>query len=283
MPVVYLNGEFLPADEAKISVFDRGFLFGDGVYEVIPVYDRQSFRLASHLSRLQNSLDGIRMQNPFSEEEWTALIEQIIAKNEMNDQAVYLQVTRGVAPRDHLFPENVPPTVFMMSNPLKPVAVDFKEQGISAITVEDIRWQYCDIKAISLLPNTMMRQQAHEQGAQEAIMLRDGLMTEGSASNSYAIFDNVIYTAIKDKRVLPGITREVVFDLAVQAGIAIKEQELALERLYQADEIWISSSTRELLPVTRLDGKLVGTGQPGPVWKKLDNAYQQLKRKTNNE
>jgi D-alanine transaminase len=281
MATVFLNDTFLPAEQAKVSVYDRGFLFGDGVYEVIPVYGRQPFRLQAHLSRLQNSLDGIHLNNPFDEARWTQLITQLIEQNDSDNQVVYLQVTRGVAPREHVFPEGVKPTVFMMSNPLNSLPESYKEQGIKAITVDDIRWQRCDIKAIALLPNTMLRQQAHEQGAGEAILIRDGVMTEGSASNSYAVFDGVIYTAAKDNTVLPGITRDFVLELAAKANIAFKEESVTAERLTQADEIWISSSTRELLPVTTLDDKPVGLGIPGPIWQQLDELYQRDKLEAN--
>ncbi|BDZ74707.1 D-amino acid aminotransferase [Methylophaga marina] len=281
MATVFLNDTFLPAEQAKVSVYDRGFLFGDGVYEVIPVYGRQPFRLKAHLSRLQNSLDGIHLSNPFDDAHWTQLITQLIEHNEGENQAVYLQVTRGVAPREHVFPQGVKPTVFMMSNPLNAVPSLYKTQGIKAITVDDIRWQRCDIKAIALLPNTMLRQQAHEQGAGEAILIRDGVMTEGSASNSYAVFDGVIYTAAKDNTVLSGITRDFVLELAAMTGIPVREESVTADRLTQADEIWISSSTRELLPVTTLDDKPVGQGLPGPIWQTVNELYQRHKLEMN--
>lgn len=280
MATVYLNDTFLPAEQAKVSVYDRGFLFGDGVYEVIPVYARQPFRLKAHLSRLQNSLDGIHLNNPFDDMQWTQLITQLIEQNEGDNQAVYIQVTRGVAPREHVFPEGVKPTIFMMSNPLSAVPESYRKHGIKAITVDDIRWQRCDIKAIALLPNTMMRQQAHEHGAGEAILIRDGVMTEGSASNSYAVFDGVIYTAAKDNTVLPGITRDFVLELAMEANIPVREESVKADRLTQADEIWISSSTRELLAVTTLDEQPVGHGEPGPLWQKLNELYQRHKLET---
>lgn len=278
MNTVFLNGDYLPSDEAKVSVFDRGFLLGDGVYEVIPVYNSRPFRLTQHMARLQNSLNGVRMQNPYTEAEWSEVIQHLVEVNGGGDQAVYLQVTRGVAPRDHVFPEGVEPTAFVMTNPIKPLPVSYKAEGIKAITVEDIRWAQCDIKAITLLPNSLLRQQAQDAGAQEALLIRDGLMTEGSASNSYAVIDGVLYTAPKDEKVLPGITRDLVLELAVSAGIEVKEEPVSLEALRAADEIWISSSTREVLPVTVLDNQAVGTGKPGPVWQKIDTLYQQYKR-----
>lgn len=277
MRTVFLNGEYLPADQAHVSVLDRGFLLGDGVYEVIPVYQGLPFCLNEHLQRLQRSLDGVRMANPYSIEQWSEIIARLVKDNEGENQAVYLQVTRGVAPRDHVFPEGVEPTAFVMTNPIKPLPGWYKQDGIKAITVKDIRWAQCDIKAITLLPNSLLRQQAQDAGAQEAILIRDGYMTEGSASNSYAVLDDVIYTAPKDEKVLPGITRDVVLELARSAGVSYREQAVSVEQLKQADEIWISSSTRELLPVTTLDDTPVGSGKPGPVWQQLDALYQRFK------
>jgi len=274
---VFLNGEYLPADQAQVSVLDRGFLLGDGVYEVIPVYNGLPFRLKEHLQRLQRSLDGVRMANPYDEAGWGEIISKLVKQNGDGNQGVYLQVTRGVAPRDHVFPEGVEPTAFVMTNPIKPLPDWYKQDGIKAITVNDIRWAQCDIKAITLLPNSLLRQQAQDAGAQEALLIRDGYMTEGSASNSYAVIDGVIFTAPKDEKVLPGITRDLVLELAAAAGISYREEAVTAEQLTQADEIWISSSTRELLPVTTLDGQAVGTGKPGPLWQQLDALYQRYK------
>jgi D-alanine transaminase len=275
---VFLNGEFLAAENAQVSVLDRGFLLGDGVYEVIPVYNALPFRLKEHLQRLQRSLNGVRMANPYSDDKWADIIAQLVKQNGDGNQAVYLQVTRGVAPRDHVFPEGVEPTAFVMTNPIKPLPEWFKKDGIKAITVKDIRWAQCDIKAITLLPNSLLRQQAQDAGAQEALLIRDGYMTEGSASNSYAVIDGVIFTAPKDEKVLPGITRDLVLELADAAGIPYREEAVTLEQLRNAEEIWISSSTRELLPVTTLDGQAVGTGKPGPLWQQLDARYQRYKQ-----
>jgi len=275
---VYLNGEFLPAEQAKVSVFDRGFLLGDGIYEVIPAYNGHSFLLAGHLARLQQSLDGISLANPHTAEQWTSIIGELIAINGGGDQSIYLQVTRGVAPRDHVFPDNVEPTVFLMSNPLKAVPAEWKQRGIKAITVDDIRWQNCHIKAISLLPNSLLKQRAKEAGAQEALLIKDGYLTEGAASNAYAVINGTIYTAPKDEKVLPGITRDLVLDLASKAGLPVLEMPVSLERLQQADEIWVSSSTKEVLAVTEVDGHAVNDGNPGPVWKQIDALYQQHKQ-----
>jgi len=275
---VYLNGDFIPAEQAKVSVFDRGFLLGDGVYEVIPVYAGRCFQLEGHLLRLQASLDGVRMHNPHSEQQWTDLIKELIERCGGGDQSLYLQVTRGVAPRDHIFPENVTPTAFAMSNSLTAVPEKYKTEGGSAITLDDIRWQNCNIKAITLLPNSMLKQQAHEAGAVEALLIRDGYLTEGAASNAYVVISGTIYTAPKDEKVLPGITREVVLEIAKKNNMPLIEQAVTLEQLQQADEIWISSSTKEVLPITRLDNELVADGKLGPVWQKMDTLYQQFKQ-----
>ena len=278
MKEVYLNGEFLPAEQAKVSVFDRGFLLGDGVYEVIPVYEGHSFQLLGHLERLQASLTGVRMDNPMNTVQWRTMIEQLIERNGGGNQSLYLQVTRGVAPRDHVFPQGVAPTVFAMSNPLQPVEEKYKKQGIAAITLPDIRWQNCNIKAITLLPNSLLKQQALEAGAQEALLIRDGYLTEGAASNAYVVINGTIYTSPKDEKVLPGITREIVIVLAAEAGIPLLEQAVTLNELRQADEVWISSSTKEVLPITLLDGDKVSTGVPGPVWQQIDALYQHYKK-----
>ena len=274
---VYLNGDFIAADEAKVSVFDRGFLLGDGVYEVIPVYAGYCFQLDGHLQRLQASLSGIRMGNPHSDAEWKSLIMKLIELHGGGNQSLYLQVTRGVAPRDHVFPTGVTPTAFAMSNPLQPVSEKYKKEGVAAITLPDIRWQNCNIKAITLLPNSLLKQQAQDAGAVEALLIRDGYLTEGAASNAYAVIDGTIYTAPKDEKVLPGITREVVIALAKKAGIPLLEQAVSDTQLKQADEVWISSSTKEVLAITTLDGAKVGEGIPGPVWQQIDTLYQDYK------
>jgi D-alanine transaminase len=266
---VFINGSFVAAEQATVSVFDRGFLLGDGVYEVIPVYAGHCFELAGHLDRLKNSLAGVKMTNPYSDDEWEHLFDTLIQRNGGGDQALYMQVSRGAAPRDHVFPEGVSPSVFVMTNPLKQVSEDIKNQGIQAITLSDTRWQRCDIKAISLLPNSLLKD--------EALLIRDGFMTEGSASNSYAVFDGVIYTAPKGNKILPGITRDVLLSLARGAGITVVEEAVAESKLSEADELWVSSSTKEILPITQLNGQAVGSGTVGPVWQQVDALYQQMK------
>ena len=276
--IVFLNGHFLPQDQAFVPVMDRGFIFGDGVYEVIPVYGGRLFRLGEHLQRLQNSLAGIRLANPMSDAEWTEILQRLVRENGAGEQSVYLQVTRGHAPRDHAFPQQAEPTVFLSSSPLKPVAAELLQNGVTAITLEDIRWKYCHIKAIALLPNILLRQQAIDAGAQEAILVRDGVVTEGAASNVFMVNGGVISTPPKGPFLLPGITRDLILELATANGLTQQESEFGPEALAGADEIWLSSSTKELLPVTQLDGNKVGDGRPGPVWQQMQTLYQDYKQ-----
>ena len=280
---VFLNGKFIAADEAKVSVLDRGFVFGDGVYEVIPVYDGYCFKLKNHLERLQNSLDESRIVNPYSEKHWENVLEKLISLHLGGDQVLYLQVTRGVAARDHIFPENTKPTVFVMSNLLQAVPRKYKKNGISAISLKDSRWQKCNIKSTSLLPNCLLKQQAKDAGAEEALLISDGYLTEGSTSNAYAVIDGVIYTAPKSGKILAGITREVVLNLASKAGIRLIEEPVPEFKLADVDELWTSSSTKEVLPITRLNGVKVGEGVPGPVWQKIDVLYQHAKAEERND
>ena len=283
MSDVFLNGKFIAADEAKVSVLDRGFVFGDGVYEVIPVYDGYCFKLKNHLERLQNSLDESRIVNPYSEKHWENVLEKLISLHLGGDQVLYLQVTRGVAARDHVFPENTKPTVFVMSNLLQAVPRKYKKNGISAISLKDSRWQKCNIKSTSLLPNCLLKQQAKDAGAEEALLISDGYLTEGSTSNAYAVIDGVIYTAPKSGKILAGITREVVLNLASKAGIRLIEEPVPEFKLADVDELWTSSSTKEVLPITRLNGVKVGEGVPGPVWQKIDVLYQHAKAEERND
>ena len=280
MSIVYLNGEYLDADDACVSVLDRGFIFGDGVYEVIPCYGGHLFRLEQHLQRLQNSLDAIRLENPLSDLQWHETLEKIVQQNTTSaaDQSIYLQVTRGSAKRDHVFPDKVSQTVFIMSNPMLPVSSEKLEKGIAAITHEDIRWRYCHIKSIALLPNTLMRQIAREAGADEAILDRDGNITEGAASNIFVVKDGKIMTPPKGECLLPGITRDLILEIAYDAGLDATETDISLEQLKNADEIWLTSSTKEILPVTLLNGNPVGNGKPGACWQDMIKRYQDHKQ-----
>ncbi len=274
---VYLNGEFLPAEEARVSVLDRGFIFADGVYEVIPVYNGRPLRLEHHLGRLDHSLQGIRIEPPLPHPQWKGIIEALIRCNGGGDLSLYLQITRGVAARDHRFPDHATPTVFAMTSPMEAVAPQLLA-GVSAITVEDIRWQLCHIKSIALLPNILLRQQAVEQGASEAILLRDGLVTEGAATNVFMVHKGTVITPPKSNLLLPGITRDLVVELCRRHHIPCEEQAISAEQLRDADEVWLTSSTKEVLPVTRLDEVPVGSGQPGPLWRQLLTLYQDYKQ-----
>lgn len=275
--MIYLNGKFIPLEEAYIPVLDRGFIFGDGVYEVIPAYSRKPFRLEEHLNRLQHSLDGIRLKNPFSNAEWKNLLEQLIAKNNGEDQYIYLHITRGVAKRDHAFPVNVSPTVFIMSNPLLPPPVELLASGASAITAIDNRWIRCDVKAISLLPNVLLRQLAVDVHALETILIRDGFLTEGAASNIFIVSNNVLLAPPKSHLMLPGITYDVVLELAAANGIPHEIRQISEHEIRKADEILLTSSTKEIMPITLLDNQAVGGGKPGELFARLHTLYQDYK------
>ncbi len=274
--MIYLNGKFMPIEEACIPVLDRGFIFGDGVYEVIPVYSRKPFRLAEHLDRLQHSLDGIRLKNPFGNDEWSHLLEQIITKNDGEDQYIYLHITRGVAKRDHAFPQ-VPPTIFIMSNPLLPPPAELLRSGASAITAIDNRWIRCDVKAISLLPNVLLRQMAVDVQAIETILIRDGFLTEGAASNIFVFKNKMLLAPPKSHLMLPGITYDVILELATANQIAHEVREISEAEIRTANEILLTSSTKEIMPITKLDGETVGTGKPGDMFTQLHTLYQQYK------
>ena len=276
--MIYLNGQWLPLAEARISILDRGFLFGDGVYELIPVYARKAFRMAEHLRRLQHSLDGIRLPNPKSEAEWTHLIEELIAGQSFDNQSIYLQITRGAAPRDHAFPKDTAPTVLLMANPLTEPPRDLIENGVAAISGRDIRWGRCDLKTLNLLPNVLARQAAVEQACVETVMFRDGVLTEGAASNIFVVKDGVILAPPKDHRVLPGITYDVVLELAAENGMAAQVRDIEETEVRSADELWLTSSSREVQAIVTLDGKPVGSGLPGPVYRRMYALYQSFKR-----
>ncbi len=275
---VYLNGAFLPPAEARVSAFDRGFVFGDGVYEVIPVFGGRLLRLPQHLARLDNSLRKIRMTNPLPATEWQRVFERLVEIQGGGELSIYLQVTRGVAPRDHAFPPNIAPTVFAYATPLKYPPAEQVERGIAAITAPDIRWLRCDIKAIALLPNAMLRSQALDADAAEAILLRDGFMTEGAASNIFVVRGGRLITPPKGPLILPGVTRDLVLELARAHGVPCAEEAVSETALRSADEIWMTSSTKEILPITRLDGKPVGDGRPGPLHARLLALYKEYKR-----
>lgn len=274
---VYLNGQFLPLAEAKISVLDRGFIYGDGVYELVPVYHRQPYRLRPHLSRLQRSLDGIRLANPHRDAEWEVIMRDLIARQPFDDQGVYLQVTRGAAKRDHAFPLQVTPTVFMMSNPLPLLSREQIEGGVAVVTADDERWLRCDLKTISLLGNVLARQFAVDRGAIETVMFRNGYLTEASASNVLIVKSGTIVAPPTDNLILPGITYDAALELARAAGLPFSIRQVTKEETLAADEMWLSSSTKEVLAVTTLDGKAFAGGRPGPVFRRMYSLFQESK------
>lgn len=279
-PIVYLNGQFLPQDEAKISVMDRGFLLGDGVYEVLPAFNGKLFRGAEHLERLAQSLAKIHLPNPFSAAQWEDLLLELVQRNPGTQQSLYLQITRGIAPiRDHVPPADIKPTIFAMSSPIKPLPDSTYQQGVAAITVTDIRWQHCDIKAISLLANVLARMEAAQQQAVEAILVRpEGLVTEGAASTLFIVQHGILKTPPNSDLILPGITRDLILELATELSIPTAETNLQLADLTTCEEIWLSSSIKEILPVTQLNHQPVGTGRPGPYWQRLQQRYQTYKQ-----
>ena len=276
--MVYLNGNFIEKDKAFVSVMDRGFLFGDGVYEVFPAYNRKIIGLDSHLNRLQDGLDAISIKNPHTKNEWKDLINKIISFDSNNrNQAIYLQISRGSDEnRKHTYGE-LKPTVYIQSSAINPREKSTLLNGLSAITREDIRWLKSNTKATSLLANTLYAQEAKNNDAEETILYRDGIVTEASSSNVFIVKSNCIYTHPKGPNILPGITREKVIECAKINNINVEESSFTKEQLMDADEVWISSSTRELIPITIIDGIQISDGFAGPIWSEVYDQYQSLK------
>lgn len=272
MTIAYFDGEFMPLDQVRVSPLDRGYLLGDGVYEVVPVYSGTLFRIDEHLDRLYRSLAAVNIRDPLTPEGWLHTLTDLIARNGDGDQSLYFQVTRGVAPRNHAYPDNVDPVVFAMT---KMMPARSAPKPVFAITRPDNRWGRCDIKSIALLPNVLLREQAVAAGAGEAILSRDGFVTEGAASNVFVVNGNHVRTPPKSTRILAGITRDVAVSLAGKAGATVEEVDIPEADLHEADEIWVTSSTMEISPVVKLDGQAVGSGEPGPVWARM---YEQFDR-----
>lgn len=280
MITAYVNGQYVPLAEARVSPMDRGFLFGDGAYEVIPVYSRRAFRIDEHVARLANTLAAMRLANPHGAEEWKAIIGEIVARNPWDDQSVYLQVTRGAdTKRNHAFPgPEVAPTVFLMSEPLVTPTAEQLATGVSAASAADIRWLRCDLKTVSMLANCLLRQHAIDKGCAETVLFRDSFLTEGAASSIFVCKDGVLLVPPKSHLMLPGITYDVVLELARRHGMAHEVREVLEAEVRSADELWMTSSTKEVLPIASLDGQPVGTGQPGPMGRQMYAWYQEFKQ-----
>ncbi|HEX6320788.1 MAG TPA: D-amino acid aminotransferase [Burkholderiales bacterium] len=277
--VVFLNGRYLPIEEATVPVLDRGFIFGDGVYELVPVYSRVPFRLDEHLSRLERSLAETKIRNPHTRAQWRDIIYRLVDAQPFEDQGVYFQVTRGVAKRDHAFPKGAEPTVFMMANPLVTPPRELVEKGAAAVSAQDNRWLRCDIKSISLIGNCLLRQVSAEAGAAETILFRDGRLTEASASNVFVVKRGTILTPPKSNLILPGITYDVVTELAQANGLPLESRDVDEREVRAADELWVTSSSKEVLAIVSLDGARVGDGRPGPVFARMYQLYQEFKQK----
>lgn len=269
----YLNGNYVPLASASIPVLDRGFIFGDGIYEVVPAYHKRPFRLEQHLNRLQRSLTEVRIENPHSRGEWRAIIDRLIGSSPAEDLVVYMQVTRGVAKRDFAFPAGVAPTVFAMTSPLTRPGAAQRDGGLRAISVPDLRWLRCDIKSVSLLGAVLARQQAAERGLDEVVQHRDGRLTEGSASNVWVVKAGRVLAPPRDNLILEGIRYGFVQELCEQAAIPFEVRVISMDEVRSADELMLSAATRELLPIVELDGHRIGDGRPGPVYRQLRRGY----------
>jgi len=276
-PIAHFNGELMPLDRIAISPLDRGFIFGDGVYEVIPVYEGVMMRGREHFERLQRSMDEIALANPHTTDEWLGLVRDLLAHHPGN-QSVYIQVTRGApARRDHVIPKGLQPTVFMMVQPLASPTKEAVENGVACVTAPDFRWEKCHIKSTSLLGNVLARQISFEAGATETILLRGGFVTEASSSNVFVVKDGVVAAPPQDNLILLGITYDLVVRLAAEGAVKLEIRPIAESELRSADEVWLSSSTKEVLAVTRIDGKPVGTGKPGPAFRRMHALFQEYK------
>lgn len=276
-PLAYVNGEFVPLDRAVVSVEDRGFLFADGIYEVIRVYDGRPFRLEDHLRRLEASARAIELPLPVPAAEIGRLAEELLARNGHREATIYIQVTRGPAPRHHLFPENPRPTLVIWTREHAGPSRQMVEEGVAAITVPDTRWAYCSVKTVGLLPNVLARQQAHRQGAYEAIFVRDGVVTEATSSNVFAVIGGVVRT-FPVENILPGVTRTVVLELLQRRGVPVREEGVPLEEFRRAQEVFLTGTTTEVCGVVRLDGRPVGDGRVGPVTRALQEDFRRLTR-----
>lgn len=279
LPISYLNGAFVPLREARISPLDRGFLYSDGVYELMPVYGGRPFRFEAHATRLTRSLATIQMEDPHTRAEWRELLGTLISRNGGGDQYVYWQVTRGAEfGRNHAPLPKIPRTVFAFCAPLPATSAETLAKGVTCVTAEDTRWARCDVKSVSLLANILLRQLAVDANATETILLRDGQLMEASSSAVHIVTGGVIVSPPNSRRILPGTTRNAMEEVAIRAGISYRTDPVSEAELRGADEVWISAATREVQPVTQLDGKPVGAGKPGPVWRRIYEEWQRYKR-----
>jgi len=274
--LVYLNGEYVPHEDARISVDDRGFLFADGVYEVVRVYRGRLFRMGDHVERMRRGLDALRIGFDGVDGLGT-IAERLLAENGLDEATVYIQVTRGASPRAHAFPTPTPaPTVYVATRPFGGYPPEYAEQGVTTITVPDTRWSRCDVKSVALLPNVLANQQAKEAGAFEALFVRDGVVIEGSLSNLLGVIDGTVVTYPACNYILPGITRAVTLELARALGIPVREGPIRLEELHRVEELFLSGTTTEVMPIARVDGRLIGDGRPGPITRRLREAFREL-------
>jgi D-alanine transaminase len=278
-PIAYFNGELLPVDKISISPLDRGFIFGDGVYEVIPVYGGEALRAREHFERLQRSMDEIRLVNPHTVDEWIAIVDKLLAHHP-GDRSVYIHVTRGVpAKRDHVLPKGLKPTVMLMAFPLATPSKELVDNGVACVTARDFRWEKGNIKSISLLGNVLARQISADAGATETVLFREGMLTEAAASNVFIVKDGVVLAPPGNNLILLGITYDLLVRLAAEGTVKLEIRPITEAEVRAADEIWLTSSTKEVLAVTTLDGKPVGSGKPGAVFKRMHALFQEHKAK----
>ena len=279
----YINGQYLPLSKVSISPLDRGFLFGDGIYEVIPAFGQSLLELDAHLDRLASCLDAVQIPLPHSKRQWRDILQTLVNRCEGIDKKVYLQVTRGVqAERSHEFNGAETPTVFAMCSPMKAVSEDDIQRGVRVCSADDYRWKNCHLKTLSLLPNVLLKHTASQQQCAEAILLRDGRITEGSSSNVFLVNSGCVYTPPNSADILPGITRQVIGSLVRQLGLKLIEEEVFFSMIYSASELWITSSTRGVLAVSAVDDVTIGSGQPGPIWRQVYQAYEEMITKLRN-
>jgi D-alanine transaminase len=279
LPLCYLNGDYLPLIEARISPLDRGFLYADAVYEVMPVYGGRPFRFVAHAERLSRSLAGIRMEDPHTLDSWRAILGTLIERNGGGDQYIYWQVSRGAQPgRTHAPLPQIPRTVFAFCAPWPEPPRDLADRGIACVTASDTRWARCDIKSTALLANVLLRQLSVDAAAAETILLRDGELTEASASAVHVVLGGEVLMPPNSRRILPGTTRGAVEEMAARAAIPCRVQAISEAQLRSADEVWISAATREVQPVTELDGRPIGSGRPGPLWRRVYEGLQRYKQ-----